>query len=133
MNWNMFYWNNLFIECFDLNLKLNFNWIGFKNEFLIILIEMSYQLYRNTTLGHTLQETLDEFIQVCPQFGPKLWQNCPQFVPNLVPIVTKSKLIELIVCIVGSDNSCSSNESPPAVRSGDKQFSGQSGQNSALV
>jgi hypothetical protein len=25
---------------------------------------MSYQLYRNTTLGHTLQETLDEFVQV---------------------------------------------------------------------
>lgn len=25
---------------------------------------MSYQLYRNTTLGHTLQESLDEFIQV---------------------------------------------------------------------
>jgi len=24
---------------------------------------MSYQLYRNTTLGHTLQETLDELIQ----------------------------------------------------------------------
>ncbi len=26
---------------------------------------MSYQLYRNTTLGHTLQESLDELIQVC--------------------------------------------------------------------
>lgn len=25
---------------------------------------MSYQLYRNTTLGHTLQESLDELIQV---------------------------------------------------------------------
>ena len=24
---------------------------------------MSYQLYRNTTLGHTLQETIDEFLQ----------------------------------------------------------------------
>ena len=24
----------------------------------------SYQLYRNTTLGHTLQESLDELIQV---------------------------------------------------------------------
>ena len=24
---------------------------------------MSYQLYRNTTLGHTLQECLDEFLQ----------------------------------------------------------------------
>jgi len=27
---------------------------------------MSYQLYRNTTLGHTLQESLDELIQVEP-------------------------------------------------------------------
>lgn len=25
---------------------------------------MSYQLYRNTTLGNTLQESLDEFIQL---------------------------------------------------------------------
>lgn len=25
---------------------------------------MSYQLYRNTTLGNTLQESLDEFIQM---------------------------------------------------------------------
>lgn len=25
---------------------------------------MSYQLYRNTTLGHTLEESLDELIQV---------------------------------------------------------------------
>lgn len=25
---------------------------------------MSYQLYRNTTIGHSLQETLDELIQV---------------------------------------------------------------------
>lgn len=29
---------------------------------------MSYQLYRNTTLGHTLQESLDELIQV--RFAP---------------------------------------------------------------
>jgi transcription initiation factor TFIIA small subunit len=29
---------------------------------------MSYQLYRNTTLGHTLQESLDELIQVRKRF-----------------------------------------------------------------
>lgn len=29
------------------------------------LLTMSYQLYRNTTLGNTLQESLDELIQVC--------------------------------------------------------------------
>ncbi|XP_046350360.1 transcription initiation factor IIA subunit 2-like [Haliotis rubra] len=32
---------------------------------------MSYQLYRNTTLGHTLQESLDELIQ-CGQISPGL-------------------------------------------------------------
>lgn len=32
---------------------------------------MSYQLYRNTTLGHTLQESLDELIQ-CGQITPDL-------------------------------------------------------------
>ena len=30
---------------------------------------MAYQLYRNTTLGNTLQETLDELIQVRPTFS----------------------------------------------------------------
>jgi len=30
---------------------------------------MSYQLYRNTTLGHTLQESLDELIQVTRKMG----------------------------------------------------------------
>lgn len=35
---------------------------------------MSYQLYRNTTLGNTLQESLDELIQVSQhQF---IWQRC---------------------------------------------------------
>lgn len=38
----------------------NENW-----QFSNILANMtSYQLYRNTTLGHTLQESLDELIQV---------------------------------------------------------------------
>ncbi|XP_014776786.1 transcription initiation factor IIA subunit 2 [Octopus bimaculoides] len=32
---------------------------------------MSYQLYRNTTIGNTLQESLDEFIQ-CGQITPQL-------------------------------------------------------------
>lgn len=34
-------------------------------------VNMSYQLYRNTTLGHTLQESLDELIQVRCHFTPK--------------------------------------------------------------
>ncbi|XP_054161961.1 transcription initiation factor IIA subunit 2-like [Oppia nitens] len=36
---------------------------------------MNYQLYRNTTLGHTLQETLDDFIQsgqISPQLAIKV-------------------------------------------------------------
>lgn len=36
---------------------------------------MSYQLYRNTTLGHTLQESLDELIQmghISPQLALKV-------------------------------------------------------------
>jgi len=32
---------------------------------------MSYQLYRNTTLGNTLQESLDELIQV--SYAPTIW------------------------------------------------------------
>jgi len=32
---------------------------------------MNYQLYRNTTLGNTLQESLDELIQ-CGQITPQL-------------------------------------------------------------
>lgn len=32
---------------------------------------MSYQLYRNTTLGHTLQESLDEFVQ-CGQISQQI-------------------------------------------------------------
>jgi len=36
---------------------------------------MSYQLYRNTTLGHTLQESLDELLQqgqITPQLALKV-------------------------------------------------------------
>ncbi|RZB54410.1 transcription initiation factor IIA subunit 2, partial [Asbolus verrucosus] len=36
---------------------------------------MSYQLYRNTTLGHTLQESLDELIQygqITPQLASRV-------------------------------------------------------------
>lgn len=32
---------------------------------------MAYQLYRNTTLGHTLQESIDELIQVCVLEGSR--------------------------------------------------------------
>lgn len=36
---------------------------------------MSYQLYRNTTLGNTLQESLDELIQVCTNVAYVLYCN----------------------------------------------------------
>lgn len=38
---------------------------------------MSYQLYRNTTLGHTLQESLDELIQVSPYLPNSRSCNSP--------------------------------------------------------
>jgi len=36
---------------------------------------MSYQLYRNTTLGNTLQESLDELIQVSIKLPSKFITN----------------------------------------------------------
>ena len=46
---------------------------------------MAYQLYRNTTLGHTLQESLDELIQVVMNtleshmHKPSIWNKAPHF------------------------------------------------------
>lgn len=47
-------------------INLNFKWLTNK---------MSYQLYRNTTLGNTLQESLDELIQV---------RKCEKFVFDII-------------------------------------------------
>jgi hypothetical protein len=69
----MVHWKQSFLQlfCYSLINKLNNN---FWMTLIIVKIIfnnwinnkeiMSYQLYRNTTLGHTLQETLDEFVQV---------------------------------------------------------------------
>lgn len=37
---------------------------------------MSYQLYRNTTLGNTLQESLDELIQVKLSYQKNFYSAC---------------------------------------------------------
>lgn len=50
-------------DCFFLNVDLRFE--------DILTGSMSYQLYRNTTLGHTLQESLDELVQYS-QIPPSL-------------------------------------------------------------
>ncbi|KAF4519490.1 hypothetical protein B566_EDAN010099 [Ephemera danica] len=39
---------------------------------------MTYQLYRNTSLGHTLQESLDELIQMLMEVESKYGQLTPQ-------------------------------------------------------
>ncbi len=44
--------------------------VGFRSEYTLPG-SMSYQLYRNTTLGHTLQESLDELVQYS-QIPPSL-------------------------------------------------------------
>ncbi len=45
---------------------------------------MSYQLYRNTTLGHTLQEALDELMQmqmVSPDLAIKVLLQVRVWIP----------------------------------------------------
>ncbi|XP_069759015.1 transcription initiation factor IIA subunit 2 isoform X2 [Narcine bancroftii] len=45
---------------------------------------MAYQLYRNTTLGNSLQESLDELIQVLLQFDKAINNALAQRVRNRV-------------------------------------------------
>lgn len=61
---------------------------------------MSYQLYRNTTLGHTLQESLDELIQVRLVFN----------------ILTTGRLIWLVLIPVWTDYANPGHEGAAAVR-----------------
>ena len=53
---------------------------------------MSYQLYRNTTLGNTLQESLDELIQVIILIIPAL---------NLILKRSKLKTHKTKICSIG--------------------------------
>uniref|UniRef100_T1J055 Transcription initiation factor IIA subunit 2 n=1 Tax=Strigamia maritima TaxID=126957 RepID=T1J055_STRMM len=56
---------------------------------------MSYQLYRNTTLGNTLQETLDEFIQsghISAQLAIKVLLQFDKAINNALATRVKTKL-----------------------------------------
>ncbi|KAB0796964.1 hypothetical protein PPYR_11025 [Photinus pyralis] len=56
---------------------------------------MSYQLYRNTTLGHTLQESLDELIQygqITPQLGSKVLLQFDKSINQMLASRVKSRL-----------------------------------------
>ncbi|GLG95358.1 hypothetical protein R5R35_013724 [Gryllus longicercus] len=56
---------------------------------------MSYQLYRNTTLGNTLQESLDELIQygqITPQLAIKVLLQFDRAINNALATRVKSRL-----------------------------------------
>jgi transcription initiation factor TFIIA small subunit len=56
---------------------------------------MSYQLYRNTTLGHTLQESLDELIQynqITPALASKILLQFDRSMSNALANRVKSRL-----------------------------------------
>ncbi|XP_003393541.1 transcription initiation factor IIA subunit 2 [Bombus vosnesenskii] len=57
---------------------------------------MSYQLYRNTTLGNTLQESLDELIQygqITPQLAIKVLLQFDKAINQALAARVKSRLI----------------------------------------
>jgi len=56
---------------------------------------MSYQLYRNTTLGHTLQESLDELIQlgqITPQLALKVLLQFDKSINSALSNRVKNKI-----------------------------------------
>jgi transcription initiation factor TFIIA small subunit len=56
---------------------------------------MSYQLYRNTTLGNTLQESLDELIQygqITPQLAIKVLLQFDKSINTALATGVKSRL-----------------------------------------
>ncbi|KAL5283998.1 GTF2A2 family protein [Megaselia abdita] len=56
---------------------------------------MSYQLYRNTTLGNTLQESLDEFIQygqITPQLAFKVLLQFDKCINNALNQKVKARV-----------------------------------------
>nr|QBH73597.1 transcription initiation factor IIA gamma chain [Thermobia domestica] len=56
---------------------------------------MSYQLYRNTTLGNTLQESLDELIQygqITPQLAIRVLLQFDKAINNALATRLKSRI-----------------------------------------
>jgi len=57
--------------------------------------DMSYQLYRNTTLGHTLQESLDELMQLqmlSPALALRVLIQFDKSINNALATRVKTKL-----------------------------------------
>ncbi|KAF0762197.1 transcription initiation factor IIA subunit 2 [Aphis craccivora] len=68
---------------------------------------MSYQLYRNTTLGNTLQESIDEMIQygqITPALGMKILLQFDKSVNNSLATRVKSKITFKAPQIITSRN-----------------------------
>jgi transcription initiation factor TFIIA small subunit len=58
-------------------------------------LAMSYQLYRNTTLGHTLQESLDELVQygqVSPSLANRILLQFDKSMNNALSTRVKSRV-----------------------------------------
>ncbi|KAI2798503.1 hypothetical protein RDWZM_009755 [Blomia tropicalis] len=56
---------------------------------------MAYQLYRNTTIGHTLQESLDEFVQsgqISNQLARNVMLHFDRAINNALASRVKSRL-----------------------------------------
>ncbi|XP_055342281.1 transcription initiation factor IIA subunit 2-like isoform X2 [Paramacrobiotus metropolitanus] len=53
---------------------------------------MAYQLYRTTTLGSTLQESLDEMIQITPSLALKVLQQFDKVINTALESRVKSRL-----------------------------------------
>merc|ERR1712142_932728 len=61
----------------------------------VSVIDMSYQLYRNTTLGHTLQESLDELMQLqmlSPALALRVLIQFDKSINNALATRVKTKL-----------------------------------------
>ena len=65
------------------------------NLYQVSVIDMSYQLYRNTTLGHTLQESLDELMQLqmlSPALALRVLIQFDKSINNALATRVKTKL-----------------------------------------
>ena len=69
---------------------------------------MSYQLYRNTTLGHTLQETVEEFLadgQITEQIKLKVMLAFDRCINNGLSTRVKTRLTFKVISHCFTTNS----------------------------
>jgi len=67
--------------------------------------DMSYQLYRNTTLGHTLQESLDELMQLqmlSPALALRVLIQFDKSINNALATRVKTKLHFKVITFISS-------------------------------